>query len=76
MTGTNRSDSERQNMLDSKSVMSDEDENTNNISYYQKSHAYNKNSVIDKLLIDRTLAEKVEEHQRQKRIISRNVFKK
>ena len=34
----------------------------NDLSYFESTHAMKKNSVIDKLLIDRTLAEKVEEH--------------
>ena len=39
----------------------------NNISYYEKTAALKKNSVIDRLLIDRMIAEKKEEYAKQAR---------
>ena len=36
-------------------------DDTNDMSYYDKSEVMHKNSVIDKLLIERTLAEKIED---------------
>lgn len=55
--GTGKSSSKNNNMLNEiESVESD----PNNISYYEKTFALKKNSVIDKLLIERTLAEKIE----------------
>ena len=43
-----------------------------NISYYEQTMALKKNSVIDKLLIDRTIAEKKEEYMKQQTVANIN----
>ena len=59
--------SDQMNLLKS---MKEFDSEKGNISYYENTYALKKNSVIDRLLIDRTLAEKNEEYAAKTRALS------